>query len=77
MFAHISLTVVVYYSIQKQDKKYLLLAVFLHMMLDLIPALSQKVTLNVWLTESWIVIWTILLCFLARRFYMRCGVQDN
>ena len=77
MFAHISLTVVVFYSIQKQDKKYLLLAVFLHMMLDLIPALSQKVTLNVWLIEGWIVIWTVLLFFLARRLYKGCDVQDN
>lgn len=72
MFAHISLTVIVYYGIQKQDKKYLLLAVFLHMMVDLIPALSQKVTLNVWLTEGWIAIWTILLFFLARRLYLLC-----
>ena len=77
MFAHIFLTVVVYYSIQKQDKKYLLLAVFLHMMFDLVPALSQKVTLNVWLTEGWIVIWTILLLFLARKLYTRCAVQQN
>ena len=77
MFAHISLTVVVFYSIQKQNKKYLLLAVFLHMLFDLVPALSQKVTLNVWLTEGWIVLWTILLLFLARRLYTRCGMQDK
>lgn len=69
MFIHIALTVIVYHGVQLRNQKHLLLAVFLHMMVDLIPAISQKITLSSIITEGWLLIWMILLCMIARKLY--------
>lgn len=69
MFIHIALTVIVYHGVQLRAPKYLLLAVFLHMLVDLIPAISQKLTLSSVIIEGWLFLWTILLCKIARKLY--------
>ena len=69
MFLHIGLTVVVYYGVVKADKRYLPLAIMLHMMMDLFPAIYQRGGLPLWAVEVWAAGWTVITVAIAVKLY--------
>lgn len=79
MFIHVSLTILVAYGINKNEKKYLFLAVLAHAIVDTLPALSQRSSGSVWvlITELWICICAVGLIIWARRLYRQWPEQSN
>jgi uncharacterized membrane protein YhfC len=73
MFLHIGLTVVVYYGIVNRKKIYLLLAIVLHMLMDLFPAMYQTGVMPLWAVEVWAAFWTVVVLFIAVRLYWKCS----
>ena len=71
MFLHIGLTVVVYYSIVNRKKIYLLLAIVLHMLMDLFPAVYQAGMLPLWVVEAWAAVWTAVVVCIAAKLYRK------
>ncbi|MDO4492107.1 MAG: YhfC family glutamic-type intramembrane protease [Lachnospiraceae bacterium] len=67
MFIHIGLTMIVYAGLKKDNRKYLYGAILLHMIMDTIPAIAQKMPLSPILTEGWVLIWTIIIMILAKK----------
>lgn len=67
MFVHIGLTMIVYAAVKQGEKKYLLLAIALHMIMDTLPAISQKTSISLVIAEGWILVWTIVIMVLAKR----------
>ena len=58
MLLHIGLTVIVYYGVINADNRYLPLAIILHMLMDLFPAIYQRGGLPLWAVEVWTAGWT-------------------
>ena len=71
MGIHISLTLIVFYGARCRKKGYLFLAVILHMAVDVLPALYQRGVVGLFLTEVWLGVGCVLLCFVAHRYYRR------
>ena len=71
MFIHIALTVIVYYGVKRNEKKYLLHAIGLHAIMDLMPAISQRMAMNTLVVEGWIVFWMIPIVLYARTLYKK------
>ena len=71
MFLHIGLTVVVYYGIVNRKKIYLLLAIVLHMLMDLFPAVYQAGMLPLWAVEAWAAVWTAVVVCIAAKLYRK------
>lgn len=71
MFIHVSLTVLVAYGINKNEMKYLFLAILAHAIVDTLPALSQRSSGSMWIliTELWICVCAVGLTIWARRLY--------
>lgn len=69
MGIHISLTLMVYHGVCSRKKKYLFLAVLFHMLVDVLPALYQRGVVGLALTEVWLGIGCVALCFTAYRYY--------
>lgn len=69
MFIHVSLTVLVAYGINKNEIKYLFLAILAHAIVDTLPALSQRGSMWIWITELWICVCAVGLTIWARRLY--------
>lgn len=69
MAVHVSLTVVVAYGIMKGQRKYLLLAILAHAVVDVLPALYQRGRVSMPVTEVWLWAWAILLVIRARKLY--------
>lgn len=69
MFIHVSLTILVAYGINKNEKKYLFLAILAHAIVDTLPALSQRGSMWIWIPELWICVCAVGLTIWARRLY--------
>ncbi len=60
MFVHIAFTLIVFYAVDRGDKRYLILAVILHAVFDIMPALMQRGIVSMAVTEIWIAACTVL-----------------
>ena len=69
MFAHIGLTVIVYYGVVNSKKICLPMAIVLHMLADTFPALCQKNVLPLWAVEVWAAFWTAVILLAAGKLY--------
>lgn len=78
MFIHVSLTVLVAYGINKNEMKYLFLAILAHAIVDTLPALSQRSSGSMWIliTELWICVCAVGLTIWARRLYRKWTEQS-
>jgi uncharacterized membrane protein YhfC len=68
---HIGLTVIVYYGIINEKKICLPLAVLLHMLTDIFPALYQRGAVQLWTAEIWVAVWTAATGFIAVKLYRK------
>jgi len=71
LLLHIGLTVIVYYGVIKAKKVCLPMAVLLHMMMDLFPALYQRGLQPLWAVEVWAAVWTVAVMFIAVKLYAK------
>ncbi len=69
MFAHIGLTVIVAYGVEKSKIKYLFFAVISHMIFDIFPALYQRGEAEILAMEIWLAVCTALLTAWSVRLY--------
>jgi len=77
MTLHVALTVVVFYGLQKGDKKYLLFAVLGHMIADVMAALYQRGVVGVLWAELWLLACTVALAVWAVRLYREMTAQTG
>lgn len=71
MFLHIGLTVVVGYGVMTGQKRYLPFAILAHMAIDILPALSQRAVIGVWLVEGWLFVCAVLMTLWAVLLYRK------
>ena len=71
MVLHISLTVIVFYGVVSGEKRYLPLAIALHMLMDTFAALYQRGAVPLWSAEVWAAFWTVVSAFIAVRLYRK------
>ena len=69
MLLHISLTVIVFYGVISGGKRYLPMAILLHMLMDTFAALYQRSVVPLWSVEVWAAFWTVVSGFIAVRLY--------
>ncbi|MBR0464256.1 MAG: YhfC family intramembrane metalloprotease [Clostridia bacterium] len=69
MLLHIGLTVIVFYGVIKARKRFLPVAILLHMMMDAFPALYQRGVVPLWSVEVWAACWTAVITFVAVKLY--------
>ena len=69
MFLHIGLSVIVFYGAINAKKACLPLAILLHMLGDIVPALYQRGVVQLWAVELWGALWTAVIVFIAVRLY--------
>ena len=69
MLLHIGLTVIVYYGVISAKKIYLPMAVLLHMLADIFPALYQRGLFPLWAVEVWAAFWTAVILLIAGKLY--------
>ena len=77
MFAHIGLTVIVYYGVVCAKKGYLPLAILLHMLMDTFAALYQKGVAPLWTVEVWVALWVIVIVVIAVKLYRKLKESSN
>jgi len=75
MVLHIGLSVVVFHGVVKDRKVFLPLAICLHMVTDLFPAIYQRGLLPLWIVEVWVGAWSAVIACIAVRLYRRCEVS--
>ena len=75
MFAHIGLTVIVYYGVIRAKKGCLPAAVLLHMLMDTFPALYQRGVLPLWAVEVWEAFWVGVIVCIAVSLYRKMRGQ--
>lgn len=66
---HIGCSIIVYYSVVVENKKYLCGAVLLHMMADFFAALYQKNVVGAGIAESGILFMAIVIVWIATKIY--------
>lgn len=71
MLLHVGFTVVVYYGIVTSKKKYLFIAIILHMLIDAFPALFQRGIVPLWSVELWGALWTVIVVVIAVKLYKK------
>jgi len=71
MLLHIGLTVIVYDGVVNSKKICLPLAVLLHMLMDIFPALYQRGVVPLWSVEVWAAVWTVVIVFIAGKRYRK------
>ena len=71
MLLHIGLTIIVFYGVINAKKSCLPLAILLHMLMDLFPALYQKGAIPLWSVEVWAALCTAVVVFIAVRLYRK------
>ncbi|MBQ9037324.1 MAG: YhfC family intramembrane metalloprotease [Erysipelotrichaceae bacterium] len=76
MFAHIGLTVIVYYGVVTGKRVYLPLAIVLHMLMDTFPAIYQRGLLPLWSVELWVAFWTVAIMLVAVKLYKKLKQQE-
>ena len=69
MFIHIGLTVIVYCGVVNERKICLPLAILLHMLADIFPALYQRGLFPLWAVEVWAAFWTAVILLIAGKLY--------
>jgi len=75
MFLHIGLTVIVFYGVVSKKKRFLPLAVLLHMLADTLPALYQRGLAPLWTVEVWGALWTAVTVLIAAGLYKKMKAQ--
>lgn len=68
MLLHISLSIVVFYAVKENKKKYLLQAIILHAVFDVPAAMYQCGVINIWLAEVLLLGFMIICIMYARKF---------
>ncbi len=71
MLLHISLTVIVFYGVISGEKKYLPLAILIHMLMDTFAALYQRSVVPLWSSEVWAAFWAAISVVIAVRLYRK------
>jgi uncharacterized membrane protein YhfC len=71
MLLHIALTVIVFYGVVSEGKRYLPLAIALHMLMDTFAALYQRGVVPLWSVEVWAAFWTVVSVVIAVRLYRK------
>ena len=71
MLIHIGLTVIVFYGVRNAKNGFLLLAILLHMLMDIFPALYQRGVVQLWAVEVWAALWTVVTVIVAVRLYKK------
>ncbi len=69
MLLHIGLTVIVYDGVLNAKTTRLPLAILLHMIMDLFPALYQRGIVPLWAVEGWAALWTAVVVSIAVQLY--------
>ena len=69
LLLHIGLTVIVFYGVVNARKIYLPMAILLHMLMDMFPALYQRGLVPLWAVEVWAAVWTVVVVFIAVKLY--------
>ena len=77
MLIHLGLTVIVFYGVCSARKRYLPLAILLHMLMDIFPALYQRGAAPLWAVEVWAALWTAVVAYIAVRLYNKCENAAN
>nr|MCR5761314.1 YhfC family intramembrane metalloprotease [Sphaerochaetaceae bacterium] len=67
MLLHIGLTVIIYFGVVKAKRGLLPMAIILHMLTDMFPALYQRGLMPLWVVEVWIAFWTVFVVYTAVR----------
>ncbi len=73
LLLHIGLSVIVYYGVKNGKKAYLPMAILLHMLMDMFPALYQRGLMPLWAVEAWAAVWTVITVFIAAKLYRKMG----
>ena len=77
MLLHISLTVIVFYGVISGGKRYLPMAILLHMLMDTFAALYQRGVVPLWSVEVWSAFWTVVSGFVAVRLYREMAERST
>jgi uncharacterized membrane protein YhfC len=77
MLLHIGLTVIVFYGAVSAKKRFLPLAILLHMAMDTFPALYQRGAIPLWPVELWAALWTAIIVFIAAKLYNEMKAQPT
>ena len=77
MIAHIGLTVIVFYGVSRSKKGFLPMAIILHMLMDIFPALYQRGILPLWAVELWVAVWVAVIAMIALRLYRNSRPQES
>ncbi len=77
MLLHISLTVIVFYGVVSGRKRYLPLAILIHMLMDTFATLYQRGVVPLWSAEVWAGFWALVSGFIAVRLYRKMKEREN
>ena len=69
LLLHIGLTAIVFYGVVNARKIYLPMAILLHILMDMFPALYQRGLVPLWAVEVWAAVWTVVVVFIAVKLY--------
>lgn len=73
MSSHVALTVIVFMSFCRNQKRWLFLAVAAHAVFDIFPALYQRGEVSMASCEIWIVFWSVSITAFAARLFSACN----
>ena len=77
MFAHIGLTVIVFYGVVNAKKLCLPAAILLHMLMDTFPALYQRGVVPLWSVEVWVALCTVVIGWIAVQLYRKMKAPSS
>ena len=77
MFAHIGLTVIVFYGVVNAKKLCLPAAILLHMLMDTFAALYQRGAVPLWSVEVWTALWTVVIGWIAVQLYRKMKAPSS
>lgn len=77
MFAHIGLTVIVFYGVVHAKKLCLPAAILLHMLMDTFPALYQRGVVPLWSVEVWVALCTVVIGWIAVQLYRKMKAPSS
>ncbi len=69
LLLHIGITAIVFYGVVNARKIYLPMAILLHILMDMFPALYQRGLVPLWAVEVWAAVWTVVVVFIAVKLY--------
>ena len=77
MLTHIGLTVIVYYGVANAKRICLPVAILLHMLADIFPALYQRGVLPLWAVEVWGAFWSGVFVWIAVKLYGKLKASSS